>query len=673
MIHMIISNKFFLWIISYFFCVTILLSINRAALYKERGDTEYIQKQFPIAIDFYKKAIAKNPNYLPALISLGRLLRETDSLKNSKFYLKKAYKIAPKNKEVLVELAKTYFDQKDFVASKKIVNKGIQLYPYNPDLNYLKSKVYLLHNKKYLAEKKLKKNLRSNPNHIPSYILLSDIYTQKGNYTKAINFLKMSHLIEPDNTDILVHIARAKLLRSVRELDSLLYDDPITIKAFSEAIHDLESVKNFDYYHLTSNLLLGKIYSLTKNCNNAMPYLEAVLKNNPSHFEAQYYQGYCNPKTSLKIYPTLLANNSNDEILRYHLQKNLLHFTRRRESPNIMRFVEEHYSKGKQLSTLNQETQAFQEFKWASYLFPGHLKTNKELIRYYRTKSDFRYLTKTLQFLKDRTRGTKYQDMYEQLVQERRNKIFYRARIPFPEKVRTPTPLFVFYFKPENPFGTYPDAGRAIAHKLSFALSEMGRVRILPEDELNEIYKKITKKKFFGLGGYHNASLAKEVKYCFDHYLKMLKVNQNIRNKASFGKQSLRYIIRGSYQKIAQGIRVTMEIVDLNTGLNIYRTKAQAEGLSYLNHLAVQLSNKIYDHIPYYGRVLAIKNEKVLINLGKRDGLQKKTRLLATKNGAVIVELEVVDVDTDLSWVKATNDSYNIFRLQPGDLVEPKS
>ena len=659
-------------IVIYLFCVVGLFSGNRAAFYKERGDSEYVQKQFPIAIDFYKKSIAKNPNYLPALVSLGKLLRETQSWKNSKLYLERAYKIAPKNQEVIVELAKIYFKQKNIIASEKIVNKGIRLYPYNPDLNYLKSKVYLLHNKKYLAERKLQQILRSNPNHILSYILLSDIYIKKGNYTKAITFLKKSHLIGPDQPNILVYIAQAKLLHSIRDLDSLLYDDPITVESFSEAIHDLKNAKNFDHYHIPSNLLLGKIYALTKNCKNAIPYFHAVLKNNPSHFEARYYQGYCSPKVSLKIYPALLANNSNDEILRYHLQKNLLQFTRRRESPNIMRFVEEHYNKGKQLSALNQETQAFQEFRWASHLFPGHLKANKELIRYYRTKSDFRYLTKTLQFLKDKTRETKYRDMYEQLVQERRNKIFYKAGFPLPEKVRTPTPLFVFYFKPTDPFGTYPDAGRAIAHKLSFALGEMGRVRVLPEDELNEIYEKITQKNFFGLGGYHNAQLAKEVKYKFDNYLKELEMNETPRYKVFLGKQSLRYIIRGTYQKLAHGIRAKMEIVDLNTGLNIYSTQAQAEGRSYLNYLAVQLSNKIYDHVPYYGKVLAVKDERVLINLGRRDGLEKNVRLFAAKGDEIIAELQVTEIDTDLSWSTAINDSYNIFRLQPGDVVQQR-
>ncbi len=656
----------------YLFFIANLFPGNRAANYKERGDTEYAQKQFPIAIDFYKKSIARNPNYLPALVSLGKLLRETQSWKNSRLYLERAYKIAPKSQEVIVELAKTYFAQKDIRSSEKIVTKGIRLYPYNPDLNYLKSKVYLLHNKKYLAERKLKQILRSNPSHILSYILLSDIYVKKGNYIKAINFLRKSYLIGPDQPNILVYIARAKLLRSVRDLDSLLYDDPVTVEAFSEAIHDLESAKSFDHYHIPSNLLLGKIYALTKNCASATPYFRAVLKNSPSHFEARYYQGYCSPKVSLKIYPALLANNSNDEILRYHLQKNLLQFTRRRESPNIMRFVEEHYSKGKQLSTLNQETQAFQEFRWASHLFPGHLKANKELIRYYRTKSDFRYLTKTLQFLKDRTRETKYRDMYEQLVQERRNKIFYRAGFLVPEKVRTPTPLFVFYFKPKDPFGTYPDAGRAIAHKLSFVLGEMGRIRVLPEDELNEIYEKITQKNFFGLGGYHNAQLAKEVKQRFNNYLKRLGANETPRYKAFIGKQSLRYIIRGTYQKLAHGMRAKMEIVDLNTGLNIYSTQAQAEGRSYLNYLAVQLSNKIYEHVPYYGKVLVVKDERVLINLGRRDGLKKNDRLFAKEGDKIIAELEVADTGTDLSWVKAINDSYNIFRLQPGDLVQQK-
>ena len=665
-----LKKKFFLLV--YITCVGALISANRAALYKERGDAEYAQKQFPIAIEFYKKAIAKNPNYLPALTSLGKLLRETESWDNSRFYLEKAYEIAPKDQDVIVELAKTYFAQKDLAASEKMVSEGVRLFPYDPDLNYLRSRVYLSHNKKYLAQKKLQQILRSNPYHIPSYILLSEIYVRDKQYTRAIDLLKKSYLIKTDEPNIPVYMAKAKLSRSLQGLDSLLYDDPIAVETFSEAIGDLKNAKSFDRYHIPSNLLLGKIYALTKNCKDAVPYFEAVLKNNPAHFQAQYYQGYCDPKKSLEIYPALLANNSNDEILRYHLQKNLLNFTLRRENPKIMRFVEEHYSRGKQLSALNQEAQAFQEFKWASYLFPGHLKANKELIRYYRIRSDFHYLTKILQFLKSKTRETKYRDMYEQLVQERRNKIFYRAGIPDPEKVRTPTPLFVFYFKPENPFGDYPDAGRAIAHKLSFALSGMGRVRVLPEDAQNEIYAQMTSKNFFGLGGYHNAQLAKVVKNRFDHYLKLLGEEESPGDRVFLGKQKLRYIVRGSYRKLAQGIFVKMELVDLNTGLNIYSTQAQAEGRGFLNYLAVQLSGKIYDNIPFHGKVLGIQDERVLVNLGRRDGLKKGVRLLAKKDSAIIAELTVTSVDMDLAWVKATDDSYNIFRLQAGDLIEQR-
>ena len=644
----------------------------RAAYYKERGDQEYTQGRFPIAIDLYKKAIAKNLNYLPALISLGRLLRETEAFKNSRYYLEKAYKIDPKNEQAITELAKTKFKQKDIGDARKLVKKGLKLYPHNPDLNFLQSQIYLMHDRKYLARKKLNHILRSNPGHIPSYILLSEILVKNRQYDKAIKLLKKSYLAKSDEPNILVHISRAKLLKKIDRLENLLFDEPLDPTSFLDILRDLNNANNFDTVNIPANQLLGKIHALTRNCEKALPYFDAILSVNPNHFEAQYYQGYCDDKKSLSIYPRLLADHNNDEVLRYHLEKNLLKNISRRENPKIMRFVSEHYGRGRQLSSLNQESQAFHEFRWASYLFPGHLKSNNELLRYYRSRSDFEFLSNILQFLRRNTGDIKYFDMYEQLTREKRKKISYTAGIRSTRRVKTPTPVFIFYFKPADPFGRYPDAGRAISDTLSFALNTMGRVYVLPQEEQNKIYESILRKNYFGLGGYYNVRLAREVKNKADRYLNKAK-EENISKYGDFlGSSELRYVIRGNYKEIRQGLSVNMEIIDLITGLSIFNTRSQAQGRGYLTYLAVNLASKIYENMPFHGKVLKIRGSRVLVNLGNRDGLKKGNVLSAHKGEERIADLSVIKAEMDLSWTVVQGSSYNTFRLQPGDIVRLK-
>ncbi len=637
-----------------------------AHFYKERADVERMRNNIRSAIQNYKKAILKNKNYLSALIALGDLLREVGSLDDSMIYLNKAYEIAPNNQEAISGLVKLFLAQNKIKEAEKYVNKGIKIDPYHTELNYLKAMIYSQRGMFYLAKNKLNAVLNLDPGYYKALIGLGNIQAKEKKYVKAYQYLRQAQSIEPEKPDVFLEMAKTKLRQITDQKESLLFDEPLDIGLFQDAISYLQNGNSYTPDHIQTNLLMGKIYSLLNKCQQASTHLSNVLNIHDEHFEALYYKGFCDPKASLSVYPKILSNRKNDEITTFHLQKNLLEQIPRRENPRIMEHVKDHFQQSKQFGALSEQGKSLYELRWAVYLFPRYLKAHVEFLNHYRINADFVRLQKTLDILRRFTGNAKYQDMYEQFIQRRRGKLYYREGIHSPIDVKSSTPLFVFYFRPTNPYGAYPDAGRAVAEKLSFALSHKGRIYILPKNKLDSIYSLLIQQNYFGLGGYYNSSLSSMVKQKADEFLSQR--SEEYPQQYLFKKKELRYIIDGSYSELPQGLKVDIRLIDLHSGLSIYETSASSQGKGYITNIVVYLTNQIYNAIPFEGKIIKVKSNGVLVNLGIRDGIEKNKALYVMKNGRITKELTIHTLDTDIAWAKF-KDSSDYYDLKIGDTI----
>ncbi len=644
-----------------FFRIGKLYPEGRSAhYYKEMADRERQQKNRLKAIDFYKKSLQENPDFVPSLIALGALLREIGSLDDSRNYLQRAYDLDSKNKTVLLELSRTLIEQNDIRLSEKILEEGVSISAHDPDLNFLQAQLHINEGRIYLAQMKIENILKNYPNHAPSLIALGDIYLQQKRFALANQVFEKARLADPENPDVFISMARVSFERILDEARDDLYGREADVVLFDKPILYLSNAKEFDNDYVPANLLLGKIYAMSNRCDLASKYFANVLEINKNHLNALYYQGICRPRENIDLYYQLLEKNQNNEVLRYSLENNLILYSERRENQKLMELAQEHYDHAQSLFKANMNHRAVFEMNWARYLYPSYLPVHKALFDYYRSKRDFVKMAHELDYLRRETDDVYYQDLYEVYIEKRKEKLYYREGIADPIEIKTLTPLYVFRFKPENFLGDYPDAGKAVAQKLVFALQDMGRINVLSGAQRKEISSQLYDPNRAGQGLYYNAASGKQVK---EYYKKVLADKPNAPSDAY-----LRYVIDGSYREIPGGLEVMAHIVDLETGITMFPFKMRASGRGHIRDIVLLLADHIYEHIPFHGKIVKVTGNGVIVNLGFREGISKETKLGVYRDGVKLTDLSVDILDTDILWAKPEVFT-DIYRVQPGDLI----
>ncbi|MDH5716780.1 MAG: tetratricopeptide repeat protein [Spirochaetia bacterium] len=646
---------FFLTFIFIFSVQTYSNAEKNAAYYKEMGDKEKIQKNTLTAIEYYKKSISKNSNYVPALLAMGAILRETEALYQSAEYLHKALKINEKNEDIFYNLALTYLAMNSLTEAEKYINEGIKISPQNLNFQYLSARLYMNQGQIFLAEKKLKNILKMNPGHYQAQIAMGEIFSEQKRYHKAEDNFNKALLIDPENLNAFLQLAKIHLSKIIDQKEDLLFENKLDSQIFHKAIDYLLNAKGYDNFYIPANLMLGQIYALTGNCKEAEPYFNTVLSINPNHYTSLYYIGYCFPDQSLSVYPALLNMQNNDEITRFFLEKNRKKIYKSEKHPEIISDAKEHYTLGKNLFYANYYTRGLFEIKWSIYLFSEYIDAHKELIEAYRSRHDLIGLKNELDFMRQISFEKKYQDMFEQLIQTRQNKLYYLEGITNPLQLKTLTPLFIFNFKPENPIAQYPNAGESIAKKLSFALNDLGRLKVFSEEEISVLYKPLEELSYFGGGGYYNGKIGKILQ---SQYKKL----------PTSDKSNLRYAISGSYSEINQGLKVEASLINLDTGMSFAPIKLKETGRGFLRNIAISLANHIYKSIPFAGEIIKLSGNGVIVNLGKRDGITEKTSLSVIRNNNIITNLKIAVLDMDILWAH-TEKPENIYKIQTGDTV----
>lgn len=626
-----------------------------AEKYKETGDSYRLQKNKLSAVEYYKKSLQKNSNFVPTLVAMGTLMREFGSLRESLEFLLKAYKLNENNKLPLLELIKTEIALGNIGEAENYLKKGLQQFPQEADFDYLQARIYLIKNQYYLAEKKLKQVIRGNPGHVDSHIALGELYMNEKRYQQSRSSFEKARLIEPENPDVFIGLFEVNFKSALDKKESSILDKPVDMSQFEDSIEYLLNAKEYDNDYIPANILLGKLYALANQCNKAQDYLNAVLKINPDHAVARYYLGYCFPDKNMDLYRGLLQNNQNNEILRYSYERNLTRYSQRRENKYLLDMAREHYEQGMGLFKSHLTNHGVFEMNWSAYLYPSFILPHKELLDHYRVIRDIVKMTDELNFLRKVSGEVKYQDMYEMLVARRKDKLYYQEKIYRPEKFKTPTPLFVFHFTPEDVLGDYPDAGEAIADKLIFALQEGGKIQVLSGSQREEAYSLLSRRKAWGKGIYYNPRNGKLA-------LDFMRAN------LSGNPDYVRYAITGKYKEIPGGLDVRAEIIDLETGISFAPFHIKSSGRGFIRDIVIKLAYNIFRNIPFYGKIIKISSNGVIVNLGEREGITKKTLLGVYRDRKKMLDIEISSLDTDILWAKTKNYS-DLYKMQPGDII----
>jgi len=661
------KNKNIYFLILFFLIINIFAKKFDPHYFKKKADEYKIQKKYISAIEYYKKSIQKNKNFIPALLNLGIVLRKIGKYKESLFWLKKANQINTQDITIKFELILTLIKDSQLNKAKNITLYELKKNSFNYRYKYLISIIYIKEKRYYLARKILKQIIRSNPGFFKAYISLGDLYLIQKDYYTAQKYYNKAKLIHPENPNILVYLAKIELAK-IFEKKELFDSFNFNFQIFEKPLTILLNSKKYDNYLKEANLIIGKIYALNKKCDESISYFNTILYLNPEHSNANYYLGYCDIKKSIKIYPQILSTNSNNEIVRFFYEKNLIQILNRRENPLIMQQVRYHYNRGRNLLKSNFQKKALNEIRWSQYLYPKFKKSHISLLNHYRLKKDFLNIKKELQFLRKNFSSIKYDDLFEQYLRYRNNSLSYKEGFKNINNYKNKIPIFLFYLKPNNNLTNYPNAGRAIIEKTIIELNQYGKITTFNNKLRKKLYNKLLSQNYFGEGGYYTSIVGNLIQKQVNQYQYLNPIKLGEDNNFIIRKRQLKYILGGVFNAQDNKMSIDIFIKDINSGKIIKSKKFSASGQGFLTSLTIQLATFIYKSIPFESNVIKINNSNIVINSGKRDGIVKNQILKIVRNNRTISLIKIKEIDFDLSIAKPQNKQ-DIFKIRIGDKV----
>ena len=199
----------------------------------------------------------------------------------------------------------------------------------------------------------------------------------------------------------------------------------------------------------------------------------------------------------------------------------------------------------------------------------------------------------------------KYQDMLNLAIIKRRDRLYAREGYASDEAPRDVPSILVLNFNSAGKITDHPDSGKIAARNLTFALQQFGRM------------------KTPGLG--EREALVGNLKTGGENLFDTIKKIKEISDK---GEQKFDYLIFGEISEVDDYISITLKIMDLNRGYIIYELTESKKGRENLNLLSILTAEKIYNIIPYSGKVLKVKDNGILLNLGLFDGVKEGTELV---------------------------------------------
>jgi len=199
------------------------------------GALEFMNEKFDHAAQLYEKAIAIRPDDELMHANYARVLAALGQADKAKAELQAAYRLNPKDLNVLAALGSRYVADSDFPQAEEMLKQAVQLAPNSDSLHQRLSYIYSKSGNGTAALHEAQQAARLNPKSVTAILNLGSIALMNGDRTQALKTYQQALQLEPNNPD--AHFFLSKLYeaagdwkRALHELNSFLQccrtDDP---------------------------------------------------------------------------------------------------------------------------------------------------------------------------------------------------------------------------------------------------------------------------------------------------------------------------------------------------------------------------------------------------------------------------------------------------------------
>jgi tetratricopeptide (TPR) repeat protein len=538
------------------------------------------------AFELFSDALKVDNNSIDALNGIGLLLSETGRFSN----------------------AIEYFDR-----AAKISGESI-------DSEYGKAYVYYKMDKRLWARRKLEDIFKSNPYHFKSLLLMADIKTDDGRFKEARKFIEKaidSVSESPEGYikygDILLKNYRMTGGSDLLVEASELYSKALAINPsnFKANMHmGIISLIEIDDYNYNMALKGSKNNELPNGLkDSAIAYITKASEINKSK-QVLYaltlaYDISGDKAGTLDHMLSTYKRFPSYSFLKGKLEDFLVLNEYKSEHPARIMLSNENIEQSKINSRESLHTNVIYYLRRALYMNPLNRDVREQLMNYYSILDYNKLMIDEMKNLLMMYPEFKYQDMLSIAVMKRRDKLYAREGYIADDLPRDVPSVLVLNFNSAGKITDQLDSGKILGRTLTFALQQFGRMKTIGLSE--------------------REALVGNLKTDGENLFKSIKKIKEITDKS---EHKFDYYIYGEISDIDDYINITFKIMDVHKGYIIYELSESKKGRENLNLISVTTAEKIYNIIPYSGKVLKVKDDGIIVNLGLFDGVNEGAELV---------------------------------------------
>ncbi len=295
----------------YYFIIIILLfnlflySQSAIDLYK-KGKEAFFYEDYYSAIDYLKKSLELNPNYVDPMLELAYLYYEIENYDYAYNYINSALKLSTNTDKLTIFSAGIETELGMYNLAEKKYKQVLQTDPINIDAQNGLAKLYIKTNKFILAKKTLDNVLKSDPNNFES-IYLTAKYYQSINLAKSEDYYLMNIQKNSLNADSYFYY-------SIFNFDKK--DIRKAIENIQTALNLKEKLKYKKYY--------GKYLLFINNGQAAVDVFREIIKKEKNnylnyYFLATAYYMISDNESSIRSLKIALNFREDDEVSEFFL------------------------------------------------------------------------------------------------------------------------------------------------------------------------------------------------------------------------------------------------------------------------------------------------------------------------------------------------------------------
>jgi len=548
------------------------------------------------AIVSFQSALSQNPKYKESLLGLGYAYVQTQGYNESIKLFDKVLRLYPDNEQAIMGMAKAYTGLGRYKEAMKLYDRLNELSYANNESRYGMAYLYYKMGKMLWAKRLCDRILQNDPYYYDALLLYADIKAKDKRVDDAIDFVKKAIDVKDDYPDAFVKLAEMLYLKYVYSGDSAY---------LLQATDELQKALVMNKTHLQANRDMGFLLYVQGDYQDAITYYESIVNNYPYivNNEVLYNVGLMyeltgNIMKALEYYTKSLSKDNLNSMIAMKLRQLSLIEHIKIGHPVRIQSSNDDFASSQELRKKGFPDLSMLFLRLSLALNPNNTTARQELLRIYETLGYFELYYDEIKKMHSMNPTQKSQDLMSIAVFQRRDKLFFKLGYDKEEIPRNVPIVLVLNFTPDVPVPAFADAGSVLANSINFAMGQFGRYQNIPMSQRLSIIKSLSSNNL-------------------DDILKNLndKMNDNEIPQIS-------YLLYGEYNLSGRFIECNAKLMDVKTGVVIAHF-TESDNSKYSTHtISIDLAKKMYDTIPFSGKIISYSEDMAVINLGTIDGIE---------------------------------------------------